>query len=192
MRHVGRKGHPLSTAVLFLTALAALSLMTAAAAAGTGSAAPPARSISPQDAVTLDTVMKTFYGSLTFPEGKGPDWVRYKSLFLSASAPLVRTTPGNELVTTLEGFDANLNGRIQSGVIKAFYEAEVARTTETFGRLALVFSTYEKGLNTTDPAKLIRGVNSLQLVQRDGRWWIVSVTWEDETPGNPLPAKYVK
>ena len=136
--------------------------------------------------------MKAFYESITFPEGKGPDWVRYKSLFASSAVPCNRTTPGAELVTNLEGFLDNFSGRIRSGVIKSFYEAEISRTTETYGRLAQVFSAYEKGMNTTDPAKFVRGVNSLHLTFRDGRWWIVSIAWEDETPGNPLPAKYAK
>jgi len=176
-------------AALCLVALAALSFSSAR---GAGLTSPPAASISPEDAGSLDAVIKAFYESLTFPEGKSPDWVRYKSLFASSAVPCNRTTPGAELRTNLDGFLANFSGRIQSGAIKAFYEAEIARTTETFGRLAQVFSTYEKGLNTTDPAKFVRGINSLHLTFRDGRWWIVSIAWEDETPGNPLPAKYAK
>jgi hypothetical protein len=177
-------------AALCLVLLAAPSL-SSSSAKGAGLGGPVSGGIS-QDAATLDAVMKTFYESLTFPEGKGPDWVRYKSLFASAAVPCNRTTPGNELATTLEGFLDNFSGRIRSGVINSFYEAEIARTTETYGRLALVFSAYEKGLNTTDRTKFVRGINSLQLVQRDGRWWIISIAWEDETPGNPLPAKYAR
>ena len=172
--------------------LVALTVLSFSSVRGAGPAGPTAGSRSPEDAGSLDAVMKAFYESLTFPEGKGPDWVRYKNLFASSAVPCNRTTPGAELVTNLEGFLDNFGGRIQSGVIKAFYEGEISRTTETFGRLAQVFSTYEKGLNTADPAKFVRGINSLQLTFRDGRWWIVSISWEDETPGNPLPAKYAK
>jgi len=36
------------------------------------------------------------------------------------------------------------------------------------------------------------GVNSLQLCFLDGEWRIFSLGWEDETPGNPIPEKYLK
>lgn len=196
MRDIIKTRVAAGAAALGLVCLAAIFLSAAGRgetpARGAESAGPLSAGVSPEDAGSLDAVMKAFYESLTFPEGKGPDWVRYKSLFASPAAPFVRTTPGAELVTNLEGFLDNFKGRIQSGVIKSFYEAEISRTTETFGRLAQVFSTYEKGLNATDPEKFLRGINSLQLVFRDGRWWIVSISWEDETPGNPLPAKYAK
>jgi len=189
MSSLDKTGSKAVTAVLSLLVMAALCLSAAYGAALLGG---PSGRAPQEDAQTLDAVMKAFYESITFPEGKGPDWVRYKSLFASSAVPCNRTTPGAELVTNLEGFLDNFSGRIRSGVIKSFYEAEISRTTETYGRLAQVFSAYEKGMNTTDPAKFVRGVNSLHLTFRDGRWWIVSIAWEDETPGNPLPAKYAK
>ena len=184
-----KTGRRAATAALCLVVLGVFCLSAAISGETSSGAAAQAAA---QDTLSLDAVMKAFYESLSFPEGKGPDWVRYKNLFASSAVPCNRTTPGAELVTNLEGFLANFNGRIQSGVIKAFYEAEISRTTETYGRLAQVFSAYEKGINTTDPTKFVRGVNSLHLTFRDGRWWIVSIAWEDETPGNPLPAKYAK
>ena len=36
---------------------------------------------------------------------------------------------------------------------------------------------------------LQRGANSLQLVHDRGRWWILSVMWERESPLHPLPAE---
>lgn len=196
MRDILKTRAAVGAAVLGLVCSAAVFLSAAgrgeAPARGVEPAGPTPISISPDDTGSLDAVMKAFYECITFPEGKSPDWARYKNLFASSAVPCNRTTPGAELVTNLEGFLDNFSGRIQSGTIKSFYEAEIARTTETYGRLAQVFSAYEKGMNTTDPAKFARGINSLQLTFRDGRWWIVSIAWEDETPGNPLPAKYIK
>ena len=58
--------------------------------------------------------------------------------------------------------------------------------------IAQVFSTYEKGLNTTDRTKFVRGINSFQLLNDGKRWWVVSIYWDGERPDNPIPAKYLK
>jgi len=60
---------------------------------------------------------------------------------------------------------------------------------EQFGHIAYVFSTYE-GRTETDPT-VIRGINSIQLLNDRTRWWVVSVYWEAERPDNPLPAQYL-
>jgi hypothetical protein len=36
-----------------------------------------------------------------------------------------------------------------------------------------------------------RGINSIQMVRKDGRWWITSIIWDEETGAGPVPAKYL-
>jgi hypothetical protein len=74
---------------------------------------------------------------------------------------------------------------------QGFFEREVARREERFGRVSHVFSTYEKRRAASDAAPYARGVNSIQLVEEGGRWWILSVAWDEERPGNPLPTRYL-
>jgi hypothetical protein len=74
--------------------------------------------------------------------------------------------------------------------LKSFHESEIARKTQRFGQMAHVFSTYQKGLNVSDPAKMIRGINSIQLFYDGGRWRIGSLMWMDERPEMPIPAEY--
>jgi len=71
-----------------------------------------------------------------------------------------------------------------------FVEREIARTTERWGNIAHVFSTYEafRG-DETEP--FLRGINSIQLWNDGQRWWILTVFWEPETPDNPLPPRYM-
>jgi hypothetical protein len=174
-----------------LIAMIAMCFLSGLPAAPQGiSAAAP---IDPQaDVRSLDSLLKAFYESLTFPEGAGPDWGRFRNLFASATVPLIRTTPGAVLVTDLNGFLDNFGLRIKSGSLNSFFEGEVFRKTEIYGNIAQVISTYRKGVNTTDPQKFVRGVNSLQIFFKDGRWWIASLMWEDESLANPIPAKYLK
>lgn len=144
------------------------------------------------DVQSIDSVIQSLYESLTFPEGKWPDWDRFKNLFASPTTPFIRITPEGVIVMDREGFGSSFGDRIKKGTLKSFYEAEICRRAETYGGIAQVFSTYQKGLNTTDPQKFIRGINSLQLFFKDGRWWISCLMWEDESKGNPIPSKYLK
>jgi hypothetical protein len=38
----------------------------------------------------------------------------------------------------------------------------------------------------------MRGINSIQLLYDDSRWWIVTVYWQHESPEDPIPEKYLK
>lgn len=51
---------------------------------------------------------------------------------------------------------------------KDFYEVEVARRMDVFGKIAQAFSTYECRWEK-DGAAFMTGINSIQLLQKDGR-----------------------
>ena len=72
-----------------------------------------------------------------------------------------------------------------------FYETEVARRTEEFGRIAQVWSTYESRYSPYDPEPFMRGINSFQLFNDGTRWWIVTIYWQHEGATNPIPEKYL-
>lgn len=75
---------------------------------------------------------------------------------------------------------------------KGFHESEVGRVTEIYGRIAQVFSAYESRFTPDDPAPFNRGINSIQLIRDEGRWWVTSIIWDMESDDNPIPAKYLK
>jgi hypothetical protein len=70
-----------------------------------------------------------------------------------------------------------------------FFEREIARRVEQYGDIAHVFSTYETRSRLDGPVTM-RGINSFQLVRHAGRWWVVSIMWQSETPQLPIPAEY--
>lgn len=69
---------------------------------------------------------------------------------------------------------------------EGFYETEVARRTEQFGRIAHVWSTYESRRDPGDAQPIMRGVNSFQLFNDGNRWWILSVYWQHASAAYPL------
>jgi hypothetical protein len=144
------------------------------------------------DARSIDGLVTAFYESLSFPEGRGPDWDRFRNLFASPTSPCIRMTVDVVSEMDLERFIAFFDGRITTGALKSFAEREIGRTVEMYGKLAQVFSAYEKRMNLADAGKPTRGINSLQLFFKDERWWICSLAWQDELPEKPIPQEYLR
>jgi hypothetical protein len=59
-----------------------------------------------------------------------------------------------------------------------------------YAHIATVTSPYESRHAPDDPP-FARGINQFQLMYDGARWWVVSIYWEGETPGNPLPPESV-
>ena len=68
----------------------------------------------------------------------------------------------------------------------------IANRIEQFGNLVSVWSTYESRNAAGDPTPFVRGINSLQIVKAQGRFWVASIIWDDERSGVKLPEKYLK
>lgn len=142
------------------------------------------------DTSSVDAVIKALYESITFVEKNEPDLSRFRSLF-AAEAPCLRINKDQSVDRmTVDLFILSFRERIESGTLKSFHESEIARTTQRFGQMAHVFSTYQKGLNVSDPNKMIRGINSIQLFYDGRRWWIGSLMWMDERPDLAIPLEY--
>lgn len=72
------------------------------------------------------------------------------------------------------------------------WEREIARRVDSFGSIAHVWSTYESRVGAPESAPVARGINSVQLWHRDGRWRIVGLIWDFERTDEPIPARYLK
>jgi len=68
-----------------------------------------------------------------------------------------------------------------------FYEVEISRRVDRFGNIAQIWSAYH-GRRSPEAEPFLRGINSIQLFHDGDRWWVVSVLWDNERAGNPLPA----
>lgn len=72
-----------------------------------------------------------------------------------------------------------------------FYETELGHTVQQFGPIAQVFSAYQS-TESPEGAPFDRGVNSIQLVKDQGRWWIVNILWTSETDEHSIPAELIQ
>lgn len=72
-----------------------------------------------------------------------------------------------------------------------FYETQLGQTVQRFGPITHVFSAYQSA-ESPEGTSFDRGVNSIQLVKDEGRWWIVNILWTSETDEHPIPAELIQ
>lgn len=143
------------------------------------------------DTASVEAAVAALYDIISGPAGQARDWDRFRNLF-APGARLVPAAPrpdgGAPAALTPDEYVQRASARF---VEAGFFEREIARRVERFGAIAHVFSTYEARRRADDPAPMARGINSIQLLQHGGRWWIVTVMWDQERPDNTLPAAYL-
>jgi len=146
-----------------------------------------------EDVASVDAIIRAVYDVISGPAGQKRDWNRFRSLF----APGARLVPtgrdqsgtGRMRVWTPEEYATQAGANLESS---GFFERELGRTSERYGNIVQAFSTYDSKRSLSDEKPFMRGINSFQVWNDGKRWWIVSIFWEGETPGNPIPEKYLK
>ena len=153
----------------------------------------------PADVDTIEHLMASLYDVISGPAGQQRDWARFRSLFLPDArmgvirpvAPATADKPatnGDAILFTPDSYVERDDPYFKAN---PFYEHGIANRIETFGNLTSVWSTYESRKTPTDAQPFARGINTLQIVHAQGRYWIANIMWDDERPGLTLPEKYL-
>ena len=129
----------------------------------------------------LDSIIAEMYDSVCFEKGQRPDWKRQAQIF-APDARMVRINDNGLFEFDQESYRVNFEAMIDSGEMPSFWEGELWRETRQFGDMAHVLSAYETR-RSRGGAVMNRGVNSIQLFRRDGRWWISAMIWRREGKG---------
>ena len=134
----------------------------------------------------LDSIIAEMYDQVSFEGGQRPDWSRHAKIF-APGARMVRVNDGGVFEFDMESFRINFEAMIDSGEMPSFWEGEIWRETRLFDDVAHVLSAYETR-RTRNGEMINRGVNSIQLFRRDGRWWISAMIWRREGKTVKLPS----
>ncbi|UCG89155.1 MAG: hypothetical protein JSW71_11700 [Gemmatimonadota bacterium] len=139
---------------------------------------------------TAEGVVTELYDLVTFDAGTTPDWDRVRSLFLDQAVVVLRTTRTESTVFTVEGFVQDFVSFIERANVEQTGFSETIRNMKSmvFRDIAHVLVLYEAHI-TGSPRQPTVGVDSFQLIKRDGRWRIVSVTNDLPNPDNPIPVE---
>ncbi|MBV8631166.1 MAG: hypothetical protein JOZ83_09605 [Silvibacterium sp.] len=161
------------------------------AAALTGAASIPLlaqTSSSCPTAASLPDLMKATDDAISGPGNK--DRTCMRQLF-TPEARLIPYSKGQDgkwtpRVLSVEDWIA----RVAQRGDKIFYERQVKYSAEQYGHIAHLWSYYEVR-ETPDGKALARGINSMQAVFDGSQWKFIEILWEQETPEEPLPAKFL-
>jgi hypothetical protein len=172
---------------------AALLLFAAAVLPAMLGAQPPQDTSAAQAAAcpptaTLDQLIKAIDAAVSGPADKDRTCFRDVILPDARLMPLAHAADGSVAprVLTVDGWiDA-----VRKRGSQVFYERQVKVSTETYGHMAHLWSTYETRA-TPDGKPEVRGINSIQAVFDGQRWRVISILWQAETPAEPVPEKYL-
>ena len=125
--------------------------------------------------MSIDSVITAMYENVSFEPGTRPAWTHHSGLF-APNARLVRVNDEGVFDFTPDTFRTNFESMIDSGVLPSFWEGEIWRETHQFANIAHVLSAYETRWTRAGDV-INRGVNSIQLFERDGVWLISAMIW---------------
>ena len=143
----------------------------------------------PEDIASPDAIIGAMYAIISGPAGSR-NWSRLRSLYL----PGARLVPVGKRIHREGGFEVMTVDQWIEDVgpfleENDFYESEIVRHADRFGHMIQAFSTYE-ARNRPDGPPIARGINAIQLVFAEKRWWIASVLWDNESRDNPIPGEF--
>lgn len=153
-----------------------------------------AQEADPDDVATPDAIVRAGYDAISHAPGESFDWERFRSLFLPDAKliPNLEQTGGELKVLSPQEFTdwidsvTDMDAENYQGFVEEVIHNEVFR----YGDIAHVTSSYQKRFWEDDNI-LGRGINSFQLLHNGGRWWIVSVIWDEDVGAGPLPHEFM-
>lgn len=143
-------------------------------------------------ASTVDELIGSFFKAMTGPPGVGHDWEGLRSLFADDGRMIAARTNdaggSDPVVLKVDDFIETSREYLDGA---GLVESEISRRVEQFGNLAHVLSTYQSKRRVSDAEPYARGIYSFQLIDTGDGWRIVSLFWEFERLGTPIPSKYL-
>jgi hypothetical protein len=143
------------------------------------------------DVISIDAITSALYQVISGEPGAPRDWDRFRNLFKPEARliPTRKDENGKLIIKAMspEEYIQLFQSRIPTG----FFERELHHTSEEYGTIAHLFSTYETR-DKKDGSVTNRGINSIQLFYDGTRYYVVNIFWCAESMGFTLPEKYLK
>jgi hypothetical protein len=135
-----------------------------------------------------EKVVARLYKSVTFEAGSPPDWQKVRSLFMDEAVIVLRTNRDKMSVFSVKAFIDDFVHFVERPAVRqnGFKERIVRTKPMLCGDIAHILVLYEASIPGS-PRPPQQGIDSFQLIRKDGRWWIVSVVNELVTPDRPVP-----
>jgi hypothetical protein len=137
---------------------------------------------------TIDELIAAIDAAVSGPADKDRTCMRKLFVVDARLVPLVKSPDGKLVPKTLTLDDWITRVKVHGS--EAFYEKQINYTSDVYGQIAHVWSTYETR-SAPDGKPLARGINSIQAVNDGSGWKVEQILWETESPAEPLPEQYL-
>ena len=146
-----------------------------------------------KDVESVDTIIKALYEVISGEKGEERDWDRFRNLFHeSGTLRSVNQDKNGEVKMTVMTPDQYIQRAGPYLINNGFFEREIGRRSENYRFITHIFSTYDSRNSEKDKKPFTRGINSIQLLNSNNRWYVISILWNGETKENPIPRKYLR
>jgi hypothetical protein len=147
---------------------------------------------------TLDDLIKAIDAAVSGPASQ--DRTCFRALFLPDARLIpIRIAPDGTATPRILTVDdwISLVAKRGSAVLS---EHQIKVKAETWDHMAHLWSTYETRVTpdgnpsngkATEGQSMDRGINSIQAIFDGKQWHIIEITWQAQTPANPVPEKYL-
>ena len=137
---------------------------------------------------TLDELIKALDDAVSGPADKDRTCMRALLLPDARLSPLAKAENGGFAphILSVDGWIEAVQKRGSA----IFYERQVKVSSDVYGHIAHLWSTYEVR-PTPDGKAQVRGINSIEAVNDGSRWRVLEIQWQAETPEEPVPARYL-
>ncbi|HEX5234014.1 MAG TPA: hypothetical protein VFW25_01655 [Silvibacterium sp.] len=137
---------------------------------------------------TIDELVSALDAAVSGPADK--DRTCFRRVFTEDAqlVPLAKGPDGSLVPRTLtvDGWIA----AVKKHGSEVFYEKQIKYTSDVYGHMAQIWSTYETR-STPDGKALDRGINSIEAVKDGQEWKAEHILWEAERPGETVPEQYL-
>jgi hypothetical protein len=141
------------------------------------------------DKAEVEQAVAALYASVTMAPGTSPDWDSVRTMFIPEAIIVMRTSRETMSVFDLDAWIQDFKDAIVKWEMnrRGFEERLLKTDILVFGDIAHCFAVYRASFLSGENLPSNIGLDSIELVRRDGRWLIVSITNEVELPGRTLP-----
>ena len=137
---------------------------------------------------TLDDLIKALDDAVSGPADKDRTCMRQLMLPDARLIPVGKGKDGTITPHVLSVDDWITRVKARGSAV--FYEHQVKYSSDVYGHIAHLWSTYEIR-PTPDGKAEMRGINSIQAVFNGTEWKVIEILWQAETPDESIPQKYL-
>jgi hypothetical protein len=138
---------------------------------------------------SAEAVVRELYRLVCVPVGGDTDWEQVRKLFIPEAVIVLRVSKESSTTFTVQTWIDDFiayNKKARSSE-RGFEEKIVRLSPMVFRDIAHVLVLYEaRMLDWSKPAS--PGVDSIELIRKDGRWWIAAITNDLPNADHPIPA----